>query len=181
MSDRPVFIALGSNLSSSVGDRLATLVAALERLDATPGLAVSQASSAWETEAIGPPQPRYLNAAAELRTSLTTRQVLDRSLDVERSLGRDRTSEERWGARPIDIDLIFDGESVIDEPGLAVPHPSVAERAFVLAPLAEIAPDLCDPRSGRTVRSLLAQLSTDRVSRYGSIPFCTRLTPGNHP
>lgn len=172
---RAVYVALGSNVPSQVGDRLATLAAALRRLDEVSGVSVRLVSSAWETEPIGPPQPRYLNAAAELRTSLPAREVLLHAFEVERSLGRDRATEMRWGPRPIDIDLLLDGESLHDLPGLAVPHPRLAERAFVLVPLEEIAPDAVEPRSGETIRSLLARVPdavrAGSIVRFDAIPF----------
>ncbi|MDZ4829370.1 MAG: 2-amino-4-hydroxy-6-hydroxymethyldihydropteridine diphosphokinase [Phycisphaerae bacterium] len=190
VAGRRVFVALGSNVPSHVGDRLATLAAALRHMDEVSGVRVARISSAWETEPIGPPQPRYLNAAAELRTSLPAREVLHHALDVERLLGRDRTAEARWGPRPIDIDLLLDGESLHDLPGLTVPHPRLAERVFVLVPLEEIAPDAVEPRSGETIRSLLARVPdavrAGSIVRFDAVPFfprfrCDGSLPGVDP
>jgi 2-amino-4-hydroxy-6-hydroxymethyldihydropteridine diphosphokinase len=167
---RIVHIGLGSNL----GDRLGNLVGALERLDRTPGVRVESLSHAYETEPVGPPQGEYLNAAACLRTSLMAADLLAAFQAIERSLGRDRRQEERWGPRTIDLDLLLDGESVLEAPGLTVPHPRLAERPFVLEPLAEIAAEARVPPGGRTVASLAAALRSgqpSRVERHGPIPF----------
>ncbi len=174
---RSVYIALGSNLPSSSGDRLATLAAAVERLAAVPGVAVAALSWAYETDPIPPGQPTYLNAAAELTTSLAPQALLEAAQSVERSLGRNRMQETRWGPRTIDIDLLLDGESLIESPGLTVPHPRLSERAFVLVPLAEIAALVHDPRTGISVRSLLERLHANdpaagnAVRRYSRIRF----------
>jgi len=145
-----VFIGLGSNL----GDRQATLREALTRLDAVDGIAVVAVSSFRETDPVGKvDQPRFVNAAAALETSLAPRELLDRLLEVERALGRDRTKEERWGPRTLDLDLLLYGGETIDEPGLEVPHPRLAERAFVLEPLVELDPGLRLP-DGRALRDL---------------------------
>jgi 2-amino-4-hydroxy-6-hydroxymethyldihydropteridine diphosphokinase len=112
-------------------------------------------SSVRETDPVGfADQPKFLNAVAELRTDLSPRELLERLLAIERELGRERARERRWGPRLIDLDLLLYGGEVIDEPGLTVPHPRLAERRFVLEPLAEIAPGLRLP-DGRAVRELL--------------------------
>jgi 2-amino-4-hydroxy-6-hydroxymethyldihydropteridine diphosphokinase len=145
------YIALGSNL----GDRRATLDAALNSLHAANGVVVKSVSRYLETEPLGPPnQPMYLNAAACLRTTLAPRHLLETCLGVERLLGRDRTSSTRWGPRRIDIDLLLFADMVIDEPGLKVPHPHLHQRDFVLIPLAEIAPKTLHPGLGVTIESL---------------------------
>ena len=144
------FVGLGSNL----GEREATLWKALEGLGATQGIEVLAVSSFRETDPVGVvDQPRFVNAAAALETSLSPRELLERLLDVERSLGRDRAVEERWGPRTLDLDLLLYGGESIDEPGLEVPHPRLAERAFVLEPLLELDPDLRLP-DGRPLRDL---------------------------
>jgi len=146
------FIGLGSNL----GDREATLREALRRLDAVEGIAVVAVSSFRETDPVGKvEQPRFVNAAAELETSLAPRELLDRLLEAELALGRDRTKEERWGPRTLDLDLLLYGDVTIDEPGLEVPHPRLPERAFVLEPLLELDPDLRLP-DGRPLREVEA-------------------------
>ena len=144
------YVGLGSNL----GEREATLWKALEGLGATQGIEVLAVSSFRETDPVGVvDQPRFVNAAAALETSLSPRELLERLLDVERSLGRDRAVEERWGPRTLDLDLLLYGGESIDEPGLEVPHPRLAERAFVLEPLLELDPDLRLP-DGRPLRDL---------------------------
>jgi 2-amino-4-hydroxy-6-hydroxymethyldihydropteridine diphosphokinase len=143
-------VGLGSNL----GEREATLWKALEGLGATEGIEVVAVSSFRETDPVGVvDQPRFVNAAAALETSLRPRELLERLLDVERSLGRDRAVEERWGPRTVDLDLLLYGGESIDEPGLEVPHPRLTERAFVLEPLLELDPDLRLP-DGRPLRDL---------------------------
>jgi 2-amino-4-hydroxy-6-hydroxymethyldihydropteridine diphosphokinase len=111
-------------------------------------------SSFRETDPVGKvDQPRFMNAAAALETHLGPRELLDSLLEVERSLGRDRSREERWGPRTIDLDLLLYGDETVDEPGLEVPHPRLAERAFVLEPLLELDPELRLP-DGRRLRDL---------------------------
>jgi 2-amino-4-hydroxy-6-hydroxymethyldihydropteridine diphosphokinase len=146
----PVAIALGSNL----GDRERCLRDALALLE--PTLHGLQASSFHETDPVGVgDQPRFLNAAAIGRTTLTARALLDSLLDIERRLGRERP----WPGAPrtLDLDLILYGDAVLDEPGLVVPHPRFRERRFVLEPLAQIAADWVDPVTGRRV----GELATD--------------------
>lgn len=144
------YIGLGSNL----GDREATLREALRRLSAVDGIAVVAVSSFRETDPVGKvDQPRFVNAAAELQTSLRPHDLLNRLLEVERALGRDRAREERWGPRTVDLDLLLYGDETVEEPGLEVPHPRLAERAFVLEPLLELDPELRLP-DGRPLREL---------------------------
>ena len=147
-------IGLGSNL----GDRRATLEAAADLLGESPGISVRAVSSLHETEAIGGPggQGAFLNAAAALETSLDPASLLRRLQEIEERLGRVRAV--RWGERTLDLDLLLFGDSVIDTPELTVPHLRMAVRRFVLAPLAEIAPDALDPLTRRTVADLLENL-----------------------
>ena len=146
------FVGLGSNL----GEREATLREALDRLGAEEEIEVVSVSSFRETDPVGVlDQPRFVNAAAELETSLPPRELLERLLEVERGLGRDRSQEERWGPRTIDLDLLLYGDEEIDGPGLTVPHPRLAERLFVLEPLLELDPGLRLP-DGRALRALRA-------------------------
>ncbi|MEM8756155.1 MAG: 2-amino-4-hydroxy-6-hydroxymethyldihydropteridine diphosphokinase [Planctomycetota bacterium] len=147
------YIALGSNL----GDRRASLDFARRSLRGDPGIHSLRLSSMVETEPVGPAgQGRYLNAAAELETTLTPRGLLDLLLSIETDAGRDRSDGLRWGPRTLDLDLLVFGSAVIDEPELTVPHPRIAERMFVLEPLAELAPDLVIPTLGRSVTELIA-------------------------
>jgi 2-amino-4-hydroxy-6-hydroxymethyldihydropteridine diphosphokinase len=133
-------LALGSNL----GDRAAAIRAALAMLDATPGLRVAAVSRLHDFDAATlpgqrGPQPRYLNAAARVDTTLDPRSLLSAMLTIERRLGRARA--EPWGPRTIDLDLIFYGSARVNEPGLIVPHPRWQDRPFVRVPLAEVWPD----------------------------------------
>jgi 2-amino-4-hydroxy-6-hydroxymethyldihydropteridine diphosphokinase len=147
------YVGLGSNL----GDREATIRQALRLLGSEPGIRVVAVSSLRETDPVGYlDQPRFLNGACAVETELSARQLLDRLLAVERSLGRERSQEERWGPRAIDLDLLLYGDEFVDEPGLAVPHPRLAERRFALEPLQELDPGLALP-DGRRVRDLLAE------------------------
>jgi 2-amino-4-hydroxy-6-hydroxymethyldihydropteridine diphosphokinase len=143
------YVGLGANL----GDRECQLRRAAELIEA------ERLSTIRETEPWGlADQPRFLNAVAELDTDLAPRALLERLLEVERSLGRVRTGP-RWGPRAIDLDLLLFGERSVDEPGLTVPHPRLPERLFVLEPLAELAPDAVVPGLG-TVSELLAKLQS---------------------
>jgi 2-amino-4-hydroxy-6-hydroxymethyldihydropteridine diphosphokinase len=146
------YVGLGANL----GLREETIRRAVELLGRTPGLDVVAVSELRETDPVGVmDQPRFLNGAAALETSLTARELLDLLLDVERELGRVRV--ERWGPRVIDLDLLLYGDETLDEPGLRVPHPRLHERRFALEPLAELDPELAIPGRGR-VSALLAAL-----------------------
>lgn len=145
-------IALGSNL----GDREATIRAALDALDGHDSVRVLAVSSRYETAPVGPcDQPRFINAAAAIETTLTARGLLDLMLEIERRHGRDRGHETRWGPRTLDLDLLLFDDAIIDEDGLTVPHPRMAERLFVLEPLCEIAPEAVHPVTGLTVREML--------------------------
>ena len=144
-----VFVALGSN----VGDREANLELALLRMDEE--LDLMACSTFLETDPVGvTDQPRFLNAVAELRTDLPARELLERLLEIERELGRDRSQERRFGPRTLDLDLLLYGDETIDEPGLTVPHPRLHERRFVLDPLYELDPGLSLP-DGRRIADLL--------------------------
>jgi 2-amino-4-hydroxy-6-hydroxymethyldihydropteridine diphosphokinase len=158
------FLGVGSN----EGDRREHLARALRALEAAPGVAWVRASSVWETAPVGPPQPHYLNAALELETALAAPALLRALQEIEEAAGRVR--RERWGPRTLDLDLLLHGDEVLDEPGLRVPHPELARRAFVLAPLAELCPERVVPGTGRTVAALLAACPPLEVRRAGSYP-----------
>jgi 2-amino-4-hydroxy-6-hydroxymethyldihydropteridine diphosphokinase len=148
------YVGLGANL----GDREATLRAAVAALGAIEGVRVAAVSSFRETDPVGYlDQPRFLNGAAAVDTTLGPRELLDALLAVERSLGRTREGP-RFGPRTIDLDLLLYGDESVDEPGLRVPHPRLQERAFALEPLAELDPGLVVPGHG-PLKTLLRKLS----------------------
>lgn len=148
-----VYVGLGSNL----GDREQTIRGALARIKADPEIDVVAVSSLRETDPVGyTDQPKFVNGAAALRTQLSPKALLERLLQIERELGRER-SGPRYGPRTIDVDLLLYGSEEVDEPGLRIPHPRLAEREFVLEPLAELDSDLEVPGRG-SVRALLAAL-----------------------
>ncbi|HKP16847.1 MAG TPA: 2-amino-4-hydroxy-6-hydroxymethyldihydropteridine diphosphokinase [Gaiellaceae bacterium] len=149
------YVGLGANL----GDREATLHAALEQLDREDGIAVVSVSSFRETEPVGlVDQPMFLNAAAAVETELTPRELLDRLLAIEQRLGRTREGP-RFGPRTIDLDLLLYGDRTVAEAGLEVPHPRLHERLFALEPLAELDPELVVPRLG-PLSSIIAGLQS---------------------
>ena len=150
-----------------MGDREGFLRRAIEALASDPDVDVVAVSSLRETEPVGYlDQPRFLNAAVAVETELGPRELLDRLLAVERSLGRERTGP-RFGPRTIDLDLLLYGDAIVAEAGLTVPHPRLAQRRFALEPLAELDPDLVLP-DGRRVTDLLDRLpDDDRSPRPG--------------
>ena len=130
------YLGLGSNL----GDRLAHLQDALDALDATDRIELRAVSDVYETAPVGgPDQDDFLNAVVAIETDLTPRALLAVALDVESLAARVRTV--RWGPRTLDVDVLLYGDERVDEPDLQIPHPRMAERAFVLAPLHDVAPD----------------------------------------
>lgn len=153
------YIGLGGNL----GDAAGTLRAALDALHALPRTRLLRASRLYLTPAWGRrDQPDFINAAAALETRLAPRELLDALLGIERDFGRDRSDPgARWGPRTLDLDLLLYGDAAIDVPGLRVPHPHLHERAFVLVPLLEIAPDAVIPGRGGV------RAAHDAVARAG--------------
>ena len=145
-----VLLLLGSN----VGDRLRKLKNAVLALNALRSCRVLARSRVYETAPVGPAEFAFLNAAIAVTTVLPAHHVLERLLGVERTFGRERTV--RWGPRSLDLDLLLVGDERHDAPGLTVPHPRLAERGFVLTPLADIAADVVVPGDDATVAQLLA-------------------------
>lgn len=144
------YIALGSNL----GRRERSISAALNALETTKEIEVAKVSSLFETEPVGGPddQPRFINAAAHLRTTLSPERLLAVCQQIESSLGRKR--EVPWGPRSIDLDILIFADEIRSDPELMIPHPFLHERRFVLEPLAEIAPDLVHPTLDQTIQQL---------------------------
>jgi 2-amino-4-hydroxy-6-hydroxymethyldihydropteridine diphosphokinase len=160
---RAVYIGLGGNL----GDPVATLTEALERIAQLPGVTLDAVSSAYESAPVGlADQPAFVNAAARLLTDLPLHEVLDGLLAVEQQLGRVRTV--RYGPRTCDLDILLAGAEVVDEPGLSVPHERLAERRFALEPLLELEPGLRLP-DGRPLSALLAAVDGQAVRSLDGI------------
>jgi 2-amino-4-hydroxy-6-hydroxymethyldihydropteridine diphosphokinase len=150
------FVALGSNL----GDREWTLRAAVDEFRELPETEVVRVSTFRNTDPVGfLDQPQFLNGVVELETRLSGAMLLDALLEIERLFGRDRSSSPPQGPRTLDLDLLLYGDETIDQPQLQVPHPRLAERRFVLEPLAELDPALDVPGVGR-VETLLAELDS---------------------
>lgn len=141
---RPLtYLALGSNL----GDRLSHLQGAVTKLAATPGIAVVGVSRVYETAPVGgPEQGPYLNAVVAVDTELRAADLLAVARRLEDEAMRER--KERWGARTLDVDILLAGDERVDTPDLTVPHPRLWQRGFVLAPLADVAPDLVSVPAG---------------------------------
>ncbi|HEY6412297.1 MAG TPA: 2-amino-4-hydroxy-6-hydroxymethyldihydropteridine diphosphokinase [Edaphobacter sp.] len=152
-------IALGSNLGSQFGDREANLWEAVERIRELG--TVKAVSSIYDTEPVGYlDQPRFLNAAVLLETSIEPSELMRALLRIEQTMGRERMGAVAKGPRVIDLDLLLYGQVVMNTTELTLPHPEMMERRFVLEPLAEIAPGLVHPVLGLTVREMLARVST---------------------
>jgi 2-amino-4-hydroxy-6-hydroxymethyldihydropteridine diphosphokinase len=156
------YIGMGGNIPSSAGSPETTLAAALARLGSLGRIV--RGSSLYSTEPVGyADQPRFVNSVVAIETSLSARQVLESLLCIERAFGRDRSAGIKDGPRTLDLDLLLLGDEVVHEEGLDLPHPRLAERAFVLAPLAEIAPDLVIVTQGKSVKELLQRLTSDKT------------------
>ena len=159
------YIGMGANLASKAGAPEATLAAAALRLESLGR--VTRRSSLYSTAPVGfAEQPRFVNSVVALETELRPRELLDSLLAIEKEFGRERTAGVVNGPRTLDLDILLLGDLQISEPGLEIPHPRFAERAFVLVPLNEIAAETVVPGCGKNVRELLAGLLEN--SKVGS-------------
>ena len=162
MSLTPAYIALGSNLDNPV----AQLRAGFEALAMLPETRLGCMSSIYRSAPVGyADQPDFFNAVARIETALTPRRLLDELLAIERSCGRTRDFPN--APRTLDLDIVLYGESAVEEPGLTIPHPRMRERAFVLVPLVEIAPDALVPGGGRA-SELVASVDATSVTRISA-------------
>jgi 2-amino-4-hydroxy-6-hydroxymethyldihydropteridine diphosphokinase len=154
------YIGLGSNL----GDRFTNLAAARDAIEKQTGK-ITALSAIYDTDPWGPvKQDNYLNQAVRIAVSAGPRDLLESLLRIERALGRDRTNEVRYGPRAIDLDILLYGNDAVSEADLIIPHPRLAERAFALVPLAEIAPELAI--NGTPIRELVGRIDSGGVRRY---------------
>jgi 2-amino-4-hydroxy-6-hydroxymethyldihydropteridine diphosphokinase len=150
-------IALGSNLESRFGDRRANLWEAVERIRELGE--VKAVSSVYDTEPVGYlDQPRFLNAAVLLKTSMEPVELMRSLLEIEQKMGRERLGAVAKGPRVIDLDLLLYGQAVVNTTELTLPHPEMMQRRFVLEPLAEIAPNMVHPVLGLTVKEMLTRV-----------------------
>lgn len=158
-----VYLSLGTNL----GDRLANLRKAQHTL--APGVRILSESRVYETPAWGyEDQPPFLNMAIKAETDLEPHPLLTRLKDLERELGR--TPTFRWGPRLIDVDILFYDDRILELPDLIIPHPRLQERAFVLVPLRDIAPDFVHPVLRKTISELLATLDASTIMPFSENP-----------
>jgi 2-amino-4-hydroxy-6-hydroxymethyldihydropteridine diphosphokinase len=154
--DKTAFISVGSNL----GDRVQNCRQAIEKLGSSPQISKIEVSSLYETEPMEvTDQPDFINMAAKLKTNLSARQLLDRCLEIEKEFGRVR--DKRYGPRIIDLDLLLYDQAILNDNDLIIPHPRMHQRRFVLAPLAEIAPDVLHPVLKKSNQELLDSLAND--------------------
>lgn len=157
------YVGLGGN----VGDARAAVAAAFDALASLPRTSLVARSRLYRTPAWGPvAQADYVNAVAALDTGLPPLALLDALLALERDAGRDRSTGPRWGPRILDLDLLLYGDARLDLPGLHVPHPRLHERAFVVVPLAEVAPGLRIPGQG-DIAALRAAMETADIQALG--------------
>ena len=146
-----VFIGVGSNQ----GERLEHISKAVRAVGALERVRLCRMATIVETAPVGPPQGPYLNTVIEIDTSIPPRELLVALKGIERRFGR-TPSEERWGPRPIDLDVLLYDDRVVEEPGLRIPHERMHERDFVLEPLAQLAPDVIHPILQQPIAQLLA-------------------------
>lgn len=158
-SSKSTAIALGSNL----GDSITILQDALKLLSQNSAVTLQHCSSWYRTAPVGPPQPDFINGCALLQVQLTPLELLATLLEIETKFGRIR--QERNGPRTLDLDLLLFDDLILDSPNLQIPHPRMRERAFVLVPLAEIAPNWIEPISGIAIAQLLQRLDCSGVRR----------------
>lgn len=159
-----VYVGIGSNL----GDRWRNFAFAIQKLAQESEIGVLRTSRVYDTEPVGPPQPRYLNAVLEIETEVPPEPLLTRLQRIEDAAGRKR--DARWAARTLDLDLLLYGDLVWTSPILSVPHPAMTARRFVLAPLAELCPDQIVPGTGRSVAQLLATAPPLQIVVAGLYP-----------
>ncbi len=165
LADVPVIAHVG--LGGNVGDVPATLLAALAEIDDLPATRVIARSRFYRTAPVGGiAQDDFVNAVARIETRLPASSLLEGLFAIERAHGRDRRREQRWGPRTLDLDLLLLGDQCIAAEGLTVPHPRIAERAFVLVPLVEVSPDVVIPGLGRA-RDALAVIGTSGCEALG--------------
>ena len=148
------FIAIGSNL----GDRRANHLEAIEKIGALSHTRVVRQSSLYESEPLGDAKTWFVNAVIEIETEASPDELLKRLLAIETTMGRKRVSGKRWGARVMDLDILFYNNEIVEKRNLKIPHPELQNRRFVLAPLSEVAPTLVHPRLSTSVSAMLAGL-----------------------
>jgi 2-amino-4-hydroxy-6-hydroxymethyldihydropteridine diphosphokinase len=162
------YIGLGGNVPGAAGPPEMTLACAVKRLGVLGR--VTARSRLYSTAPMGyADQPRFVNAVVALETELSARELLDGLLRIEREFGRDRAHAIPNGPRTLDLDILLYGSRILNEPGLEVPHPRLSERAFVLVPLSEIAPDAVVPEVNLSVGELLANLKRDSAKDADAI------------
>lgn len=160
----PVGVVSAIGLGSNLGDSLLILEAAIETLVQTSAIKLLAKSNWYRTKPIGPPQPDYLNGCVIVQVEMIPELLLEILLKIENKFGRVRN--ERWGARTLDLDILLYGNQIIDTPKLQVPHPRMCDRAFVLVPLAEIAPDWVEPVSGFAIKELVKDVDCSGVRLF---------------
>ncbi|MBF0621473.1 MAG: 2-amino-4-hydroxy-6-hydroxymethyldihydropteridine diphosphokinase [Magnetococcales bacterium] len=160
-------------MGGNQGDVIGGFCRAVDLLLSVSSIQLFALSSLYKTQPVGPQnQPDYINGIISVKTILTPQSLLDRLLEIEAQLGRNRDLEQRWGERCIDLDLIAFDDVVLDTPTLILPHPRMAQRRFVLQPMADIAPNWCHPLLDQTVDMLLNAVNDpSRVERCSALAF----------